>query len=67
LFRASREMSGRGGRAHLDKDERKIVGRHRHDLAQLKPLGRRLADEVVYVAHAPSRLPPLEICVERGV
>ena len=40
-----------GYRPHLDKDKRKIH-RHLHDLAQFKPVGRGLADEVVYVAHA---------------
>ena len=46
-----------GGRAPLKKDERKIVCRHRHDLAQFKPVGRGLADEIVYVAHAPALIP----------
>ena len=55
------------GRARLDKDERKIVRRHRYHLAQLKPMGRGLADEVVYVAHTPARIPPLEVCVEGSV
>ena len=52
-------VSGWNGRPRLDKDERKIVHRHLHDLAQFKPVGRSLADEVVYVAHAPARVPPL--------
>jgi hypothetical protein len=52
LFRLER-------RPRLNKDERKIVHRHLHGLAQFKPVGCGLADEVVYVSHAPARVSPL--------
>ena len=53
--------------AFLDKDERMIVGGHRHDLAQLEPVARSFANQFVYVAHAPPRVPPLEVRVEGGI
>ena len=53
------EISGWDGRPRLNKDERKIVHGHLHDLAQFKAVDRGLADEVVYIAHAPARVPSL--------
>ena len=38
------EISGWDGRPRLDKDERKIVHGHLHDLAQFKAVGRGFAD-----------------------
>ena len=48
-------MPGWEGRVRLDKDERKIVRRHLHDLAQFQPVKRGLADEVFYVSRTPQR------------
>ena len=55
------------GTVRLNKDERKIVRRHLQDLAQFQPVGRGLADEVIYVAHAPARIPPLKVCIEGSI
>ena len=49
------EISGWDGRPRLDKDERKIVHRHLHDLAQFKPVGRGLADEMIFIAVLPQK------------
>ena len=67
LRRSSAEMSGCYGRRNLEEDERKIVRRHPHDLAQFQPTERALPDEVVYVPNAPARVPPFKVGVEGSV
>src|SRR6476660_6396440 len=53
--------------AGFHEDQRKIVRRHLLNVAQLKPVGSGLTHQCVYVTNAPSRGPPLEVCIEGGV